>query len=98
MSQNNVWKLQDAKARFSELVRRVRAGEPQRVTIHGKDAVLVIDPERFDVKPKPPQVRTLADFVKRSRKYRLDVDVEFDRPVFMDFPAPRAPGSGGRRR
>src|ERR1051325_3095365 len=97
MSQPDVWKLQDAKARFSELVRRARAGGPQRVTVHGKDAVLVIDPERYQVQARMPPVRTLTDFVKRSKKYRLDVDVEFDRPLAMDFPAPRVPGSGGRR-
>jgi antitoxin Phd len=98
MTQPDVWKLQDAKARFSELVRRARAGVPQRVTVHGKDAVLVIDPERYQVQARAPQVRTLADFVKRSKKYRLDVDVEFDRPRDMDFPAPRVPDSDGRRR
>ena len=36
------WKLQDAKARFSELVRAARAEGPQRVTVHGKDAVVVL--------------------------------------------------------
>ncbi len=36
------WKLEDAKARFSELVRRARERGPQRVTVHGKDAVVVI--------------------------------------------------------
>ena len=98
MTQPDVWKLQDAKARFSELVRRARAGVPQRVTVHGKDAVLVVDAERYEVQAKAPRVATLADFVKRSRKYRLDVDIEFDRPLPMDFPAPRVPGSGGRSR
>jgi prevent-host-death family protein len=98
MTQDDVWKLQDAKARFSELVRRARSGGPQRVTVHGKDAVLVVDPERYEVQAKTPRVATLADFVKRSRKYRLDVDIEFDRPLPMDFPAPRVPGSGGRSR
>lgn len=98
MSKPDVWKLQDAKARFSELVRRARAGGPQRVTVHGKDAVLVIDPERYEVQARVPQAPTLADFVKRSRKYQLDVDIEFDRSLPMDFPPPRVPGSGGRRR
>jgi antitoxin Phd len=98
MPPSNVWKLQDAKARFSELVRRARAGGPQRVTVHGKDAVLVIDPERYEVRARGPHEPTLEDFVKRSRKYRLDVDIEFDRPLAMDFPAPRVPGSSGRRR
>jgi len=33
------WLLQDAKARFSELVRRVRSEGPQHVTVHGRDEV-----------------------------------------------------------
>ena len=41
------WRLQDAKARFSELVRRVRSEGPQRVTVHGRDEVVVISAEEF---------------------------------------------------
>ena len=41
------WQLQDAKARFSELVRRVRSEGPQRVTVHGRDEVVVISAEEF---------------------------------------------------
>lgn len=36
------WKLEDAKARFSEVVRLARERGPQRVTLHGRDAVVVI--------------------------------------------------------
>ena len=41
------WLLQDAKARFSELVRRVRSEGPQHVTVHGRDKVVVISAEEF---------------------------------------------------
>jgi prevent-host-death family protein len=41
------WPLQDAKARFSELVRRVRSEGPQHVTVHGRDEVVVIAAEEF---------------------------------------------------
>src|SRR6202790_1740001 len=41
------WLLQDAKARFSELVRRVRSEGPQHVTLHGRDEVVVISAEEF---------------------------------------------------
>ena len=41
------WLLQDAKARFSELVRRVRSEGPQHVTVHGRDEVVVIAAEGF---------------------------------------------------
>ena len=42
------WRLQDAKARFSELVRRVRSEGPQHVTVHGRDEVVVIAAEEFN--------------------------------------------------
>ncbi len=80
MREANEWKLQDAKARFSEVVRRARAGKPQHVTVHGKEAVVVVDPQRFEIRPKPPQEPTLAGFVERSKKYRGAAEgIEFDR-------------------
>ncbi len=36
------WKLEDAKARFSEVVRLAREQGPQRVTVRGQDAVVVL--------------------------------------------------------
>jgi prevent-host-death family protein len=41
------WLLQDAKARFSELIRKVRSQGPQHVTVHGRDEVVVIAAEEF---------------------------------------------------
>jgi prevent-host-death family protein len=41
------WRLHEAKARFSELVRRARSEGPQHVTVHGRDEVVVISAEAF---------------------------------------------------
>jgi len=41
------WLLQDAKARFSELVRKVKSEGPQHVTVHGREEVVVIAAEEF---------------------------------------------------
>jgi prevent-host-death family protein len=41
------WQLQDAKARFSELVRRAREQGPQHVTVRGEPAVVVVSEEDF---------------------------------------------------
>jgi hypothetical protein len=49
-------------------------------------------PERSETQVNAPKVPTLADFVERSRKYGFDLDVEFDRPLYMDFPAPEVLG------
>ena len=72
MAQTNIWKLQDAKARFSELVRRARAGQPQRVTVHGRDAVLIVDAERYEIRRKSHAARTMAEpLASVSRQPRL---------------------------
>jgi prevent-host-death family protein len=44
---HNRWRLQDAKARFSELVRLAHSDGPQHVTLHGRDSVVVIDAAEF---------------------------------------------------
>jgi antitoxin Phd len=41
------WQLQDAKARFSEVFRLARERGPQRVTKHGREAVVVLPAEEF---------------------------------------------------
>jgi prevent-host-death family protein len=67
----NTWKLQDAKAQFSEVVRKARSGEPQIVTVHGEPAVMVSAFSGSGVKkPDEPEELTMAGFVERSKKYR----------------------------
>jgi prevent-host-death family protein len=46
-SRPGYWPLQDAKARFSELVRKARKEGPQHVTIHGREEVVVVAAEEF---------------------------------------------------
>jgi prevent-host-death family protein len=36
------WKLEDAKARFSEVVRLAQLGTPQHVSVRGRDAVVIL--------------------------------------------------------
>jgi antitoxin Phd len=42
-----IWKLEDAKARLSEVVRLARDKEPQRITVRGEDAVVVLSAADF---------------------------------------------------
>ena len=41
------WKLEDAKARFSEVVRLAREDAPQRITVRGEDAVVILAAKDF---------------------------------------------------
>lgn len=47
-ARSDYWPLQDAKARFSELVRKARSEGPQHVTLHGREEVVVIAAEEFN--------------------------------------------------
>jgi hypothetical protein len=41
------WQLQDAKARFSELVKMAKSDGPQIITYHGVDAAVILSIEDF---------------------------------------------------
>ena len=41
------WQLHDAKARFSEVVRRAKHEGPQHVTVHGREEVVVVGADDF---------------------------------------------------
>ena len=69
------WVLQDAKARFSELVRRVRSDGPQHVTVHGRDGVVVIASEDFRRLTGEQTGRALVDAIQCSPHQDIDIDV-----------------------
>lgn len=41
------WALQDAKARFSEVVKRAQSDGPQHVTVRGRDEVVILTADEF---------------------------------------------------
>lgn len=91
LTKSDIWKLQDAKARFSEVVRRARAGEPQHVTVHGKEAVAVVDTTRFDIVAKPKKSNTMREFIEGSKKYRgMAEGIDFEPHIPMHI-GPREP-------
>ncbi|MFZ0789013.1 MAG: type II toxin-antitoxin system Phd/YefM family antitoxin [Chromatiaceae bacterium] len=44
----NYWQLQDAKARFSEVVRRAAEEGPQHVTINGEERAVVVSAQEYE--------------------------------------------------
>jgi prevent-host-death family protein len=57
---SNRWRLQDAKARLSEVVRQAQQQGPQRVTVHGRDAVVVVRADEFDRIQRPVSGRDIV--------------------------------------
>jgi prevent-host-death family protein len=53
-----VWQLQEAKAKFSELVQKTLDEGPQTVTRHGKDVVVVVSAEEYQkLKERRPSLK-----------------------------------------
>ena len=68
------WKLEDAEARFSEVVRLARDSEPQRVTVRGKDAVVILSAKAF-AKLFPLMARpSIRALLSQSPLSRLDFE------------------------
>jgi len=58
--------LQDAKARFSELVRRAKQEGPQHVTVHGREEVVVIGADDFRKLAGERTGQALVDALQQS--------------------------------
>ena len=73
-SRGGRWRLQDAKARFSEVVREAQQRGPQRVTLHGRDAVVVVGAAEFDRLQHPLTGRDIVTALMASPL--ADVQIE----------------------
>ena len=79
------WLLQDAKARFSELVRKVRSEGPQHVTVHGRDEVVVIAAEEFRRLKGSATGAALIAAMQASPHRQIDIAPARVRPPVRDM-------------
>ena len=80
------WQLQEAKARFSEVFRLARENGPQRVTKHGRTAVVVLPAEEYErlsrAKTHPGSlVRFFAESPLAGSGIQLDRQRDFGRAI-----------------
>lgn len=71
----STWKLQDAKARFSQIVEDALNMGPQFVTRRGKKAVVIISTDEYE--KLVSQKRTFKEFLLNCPK--IGDDFEFER-------------------
>jgi len=81
MAQSNkktdrIWKLQDAKNRFSEFVEVARAEGPQTVSKHGQSAVVVVAEELFRKLAEKKNPVSFAEFIRRSPLKGVTLDLK----------------------
>lgn len=76
------WKLEDAKSRFSEVVRLAKQTEPQRITVRGEDAVVIISSQLFERLMPLLAQPSLHELLSQSPLSKLDFEVpSVDSPV-----------------
>jgi antitoxin Phd len=76
------WKLEDAKARFSEVVRLAREQAPQRITVRGEDAVVIMSAQEFAKLLPLLEQPSLHTLLSQSPLSRLD----FEQSAGNQFP------------
>ena len=68
------WRLQDAKARFSELVRLAHSDGPQHVTLHGRDSVVIVDAVEFHRLQGARTGQLLIDALQSSPHREIEIE------------------------
>jgi prevent-host-death family protein len=69
------WRLQDAKAQFSELVRMAHSEGPQHVTLHGRDAVVVVDADEFKRLKDAQTGEVLIEALQASPHREIEIEI-----------------------
>ncbi len=77
------WKLQDAKAKFSEVVKEATTNGPQAITLKGQRAVVVLSKEAYDklVKPTP----SFVEFMRHSPLAKIQINIERSASLTRDI-------------
>ena len=78
-----VWQLQEAKARFSELVQKAMDEGPQTVTRRGKPSVVVLSAEQFELMKK--RQISLKDLLRSAPWHELEIERDKSPPRDVDL-------------
>ncbi|MBK8305604.1 MAG: type II toxin-antitoxin system Phd/YefM family antitoxin [Gammaproteobacteria bacterium] len=70
------WQIQEAKARFSEVVRGAEHEGPQEITLHGRPVAVLVSRAEYD--RLAGTGLSLVDFMRRSPLHS-QADIEFER-------------------
>ena len=76
------WQVQEAKARFSDLLRDAAHSGPQQITVRGRAAAVVLSTEAYErLRGRKP---SLVAFLRKSPLVGLELDLERDRSPARD--------------
>ncbi len=67
------WQLQEAKARLSEVIKKAADEGPQRITVRGRAAAVVMSGTAYRRLLRKPG--SFLDFMRRSPLYGVELDI-----------------------
>ncbi len=76
------WQLQEAKARLSELIKKAVKEGPQRITVHGEPAAVVISNDEYERLKHPSG--SFVKFMRRSPLYGIRLDLRREQTLARD--------------
>ena len=80
---SNIWQLQDAKSKFSQLVESAMHNAPQIVTKHGNNAVVILSFDEYKKMIKPKQ--DIVSFFRNSPFHNSEVEITRNKDVPRDI-------------
>lgn len=80
-----IWQLQEAKAKFSQLIRDVLANGPQGVSIRGVFQIVIISRCDYEKLFQKKNKDNFAEFMRKSPLYGIDLDLERDQSLCRDI-------------
>jgi antitoxin Phd len=79
----SAWQLQEAKARLSEVVKKASKEGPQKITVHGKPAAVLISSEEYQRLKRPKG--SFVQFLRKSPLYGLELDLRREQTLTRDM-------------
>jgi antitoxin Phd len=70
------WQLQEAKTHFSKVVNKAMKEGPQKVTLRGKNVVVIIAQKEFERLKRPKS--TLVEFMQKSPLVGIELNLKRD--------------------
>lgn len=80
---SQIWQVQEAKARFSELMRDATESGPQTITVRGRRTAVVLSADDYD-RLKRPELST-REFLRTSARIGVDLDIKRDKSLPRDI-------------
>ncbi|MEO5332039.1 MAG: type II toxin-antitoxin system Phd/YefM family antitoxin [Magnetococcus sp. YQC-5] len=78
----DTWPLQEAKARFNEVIRKAVTDGPQEITMHGQQTAVVLS--REDYSRLTNKKISFVEFMRTSPLSGMELDLDLDRSMNRD--------------